>query len=64
MTRCVVVGSGMIGVLVIQVLREKGCRNIIAVDVDDDKLALADARGRRAHAESQRTSTCRRRCAS
>jgi L-iditol 2-dehydrogenase len=36
-----VVGSGMIGVLVIQVLREKGCRNIIAVDVDDDKLALA-----------------------
>jgi L-iditol 2-dehydrogenase len=37
----VVVGSGMIGVLVIQVLREKGCRNIIAIDVDDDKLALA-----------------------
>jgi L-iditol 2-dehydrogenase len=36
-----VVGSGMIGVLVIQVLREKGCRNIIAVDVDDEKLALA-----------------------
>ncbi len=36
-----VVGSGMIGVLVIQVLREKGCRNIIAVDLDDDKLALA-----------------------
>ena len=36
-----VVGSGMIGVLVIQVLREKGCRNIIAIDVDDDKLALA-----------------------
>jgi L-iditol 2-dehydrogenase len=36
-----VVGSGMIGVLVIQVLREKGCRDIIAVDVDDEKLALA-----------------------
>src|SRR5262245_4192903 len=36
-----VVGSGMIGVLVIQVLREKGCRNIIALDVDDEKLALA-----------------------
>ena len=36
-----VVGSGMIGLLVIQVLREKGCRNIIAVDVDRDKLALA-----------------------
>jgi L-iditol 2-dehydrogenase len=40
-----VVGSGMIGVLVIQVLREKGCRNIIAVDVDDDKLALAKRLG-------------------
>jgi L-iditol 2-dehydrogenase len=36
-----VVGSGMIGVLVVQVLRAKGCRNIIAVDVDADKLALA-----------------------
>jgi L-iditol 2-dehydrogenase len=36
-----VVGSGMIGVLVIQVLREEGCRNIIALDVDEDKLALA-----------------------
>jgi L-iditol 2-dehydrogenase len=36
-----VVGSGMIGVLVIQVLREKGCRNIVAVDVDAEKLALA-----------------------
>ena len=37
----VVVGAGMIGVLVIQVLREKGCRNIIAVDIDDEKRALA-----------------------
>ena len=37
----VVVGAGMIGVLVIQVLREKGCRNIIAVDIDDQKRALA-----------------------
>ena len=36
-----VVGSGMIGVLVIQVLRDKGCRNIIAVDVDNEKLELA-----------------------
>ncbi len=41
----VVVGSGMIGVLVIQVLKEKGCRNIIAVDVDNDKLALAKRMG-------------------
>jgi L-iditol 2-dehydrogenase len=36
-----VVGSGMIGVLVIQVLRARGCRNIVAVDVDNEKLALA-----------------------
>jgi len=37
----VVVGAGMIGVLVIQVLREKGCRNIIAIDIDEEKRALA-----------------------
>jgi L-iditol 2-dehydrogenase len=41
----VVVGSGMIGVLVIQVLREKGCRDIIAVDVDGEKLSLATRMG-------------------
>ncbi|RPI57353.1 MAG: galactitol-1-phosphate 5-dehydrogenase [Acidobacteria bacterium] len=41
----VVVGSGMIGVLVIQVLKDKGCRNIVAVDVDEDKLALARRMG-------------------
>jgi L-iditol 2-dehydrogenase len=39
--KVLVVGSGMIGVLVIQVLRARGCRNIIAVDVDNEKLALA-----------------------
>ena len=37
----VVVGAGMIGLFVIQVLRAKGCGNIIAVDLDDDKLKLA-----------------------
>ncbi len=40
-----VIGSGMIGVLVIQVLKDKGCRNIVAVDVDGDKLALAQRMG-------------------
>ena len=30
----VVIGSGMIGLLVIQTLREKGCRTILAVDID------------------------------
>ena len=37
----VVVGAGMIGLLVIQVLREAGCGTIIAVDMVDDKLAMA-----------------------
>ena len=37
----VVVGTGMIGLLLVQVLAAKGCRKLIAVDVDDDKLALA-----------------------
>ena len=41
----VVVGSGMIGLLVIQVLKAKGARNIIAVDVDPGKLALAQRMG-------------------
>ena len=41
----VVVGAGMIGVLVIQVLKAKGCRHIVAVDIDDDKLALARRMG-------------------
>ena len=41
----VVVGAGMIGVLVIQVLKTKGCRNIIAVDVDPQKLELATRMG-------------------
>jgi L-iditol 2-dehydrogenase len=40
-----VIGSGMIGVLVIQVLREKGCRRIVAVDIDNDKLSLASRLG-------------------
>ncbi len=37
----VVVGSGMIGLLVIQCLRLAGCGQIIAVDLSDDRLALA-----------------------
>jgi len=41
----VVVGSGMIGLFVIQVLRVRGCGKIIAVDVEDDKLALAGELG-------------------
>ncbi len=44
----IVVGSGMIGFLTIQALRLAGCSQVIAVDVDDAKLAKATAAG--AHA--------------
>ena len=37
----VVIGTGMIGLLVVPALRWAGCGNIIAVDIDDKKLALA-----------------------
>lgn len=37
----VVIGCGMIGLLVIQVLRERGCRSIAGVDIDSRRLALA-----------------------
>lgn len=36
-----VVGAGMIGLFVIQLLKVAGCKEIIAVDLDDDKLRLA-----------------------
>lgn len=37
----VVIGSGMIGLLVIQALRWAGAKNIVAVDLADNRLALA-----------------------
>lgn len=37
----VVVGAGMIGLLIVQALREAGCGPIIAVDLDEYRLALA-----------------------
>ncbi len=40
-----VIGCGMIGLLVIQVLRARGCRRVTAVDVDDGRLALAARMG-------------------
>jgi L-iditol 2-dehydrogenase len=40
-----VVGCGMIGLLVIQVLRDKGCGSIVAVDVDAERRALAERLG-------------------
>ncbi len=41
----VVVGCGMIGLFVVQVLRTRGCGNIIAIDLEDDKIALAKELG-------------------
>jgi L-iditol 2-dehydrogenase len=41
----VVIGCGMIGLLVIQVLRDKGCRNITALDVDASRRSLAEQLG-------------------
>jgi len=41
----VVVGAGMIGLLVIQSLRLAGCGSIIAVDIDEGKLAVAKKLG-------------------
>src|SRR3954453_12101032 len=43
--RAVVVGSGMIGLLVIQALKVAGCREVMAVDIDDSRLALAKELG-------------------
>ena len=40
-----VVGSGMIGLLVVQTLRLAGCGLIIAVDLEDSKLELAKSLG-------------------
>jgi L-iditol 2-dehydrogenase len=41
----VVVGSGMIGLLVIQALRHAGCGEVIAIDIDDGRLQLASELG-------------------
>ena len=41
----VVVGAGMIGLLAVQAFRVYGCRKIIAVDLEESKLALARTLG-------------------
>ena len=43
--RVVVIGSGMIGLLTMQVLRAIGCSSIAAVDPDPDRRALASRLG-------------------
>ena len=41
----VVVGSGMIGLLVIQAIRLAGCSRVIATDVNDHRLKVAESLG-------------------
>ena len=41
----VVVGTGMIGLLVVQVLKAYGCKQVIAVDIDPAKLEVAASMG-------------------
>ena len=41
----VVVGAGLIGLLVVQALKRAGCANVIAVDLDRERLALAQELG-------------------
>jgi len=41
----VVVGCGMIGLFVIQVLRARGCGRIIAIDLEEDRISLAKKLG-------------------
>jgi 2-desacetyl-2-hydroxyethyl bacteriochlorophyllide A dehydrogenase len=36
-----IVGVGTIGMLILQVVKAMGAKNIIAIDIDDDKLAMA-----------------------
>lgn len=40
-----VIGAGMVGMFVIQLLKIKGCKNIIAVDTEPGKLSLAKQSG-------------------
>jgi len=40
-----VVGTGMIGLLVVQALRAAGCAKIIAVDLDESRLSVAQKMG-------------------
>ena len=44
-TDVVVVGCGVIGLLLIQVLKARGCRQILAVDLDPHRLQLAASLG-------------------
>jgi L-iditol 2-dehydrogenase len=53
--RAVVVGSGMIGLFVIQALRVAGCSDVIAIDIDAGRLQLARQLGATQTIDSART---------
>ena len=53
-TAAVIVGSGVIGLLVIQVLRARGCTRIVAVDIDPYRLEKAREMGAQAVLRSDR----------
>ncbi|HET6450558.1 MAG TPA: galactitol-1-phosphate 5-dehydrogenase [Spirochaetia bacterium] len=53
----VVVGAGMIGLLIIQVLTASGCQQIIALDVDPSKLSRARELGASAALDSRNPDT-------
>jgi L-iditol 2-dehydrogenase len=57
--QAVVVGSGMIGLLVIQALRVAGCRRVIAVDIDAGRLELAKHIGASETIDSTQTDAVR-----
>jgi L-iditol 2-dehydrogenase len=40
-SRVAVIGTGMIGLLIVQVLKARGCASIIAIDVDESRLEMA-----------------------
>jgi L-iditol 2-dehydrogenase len=50
-----VVGSGMIGLLVIQALRHAGCEQVFAIDIDNDRLNLARELGATSTINSRET---------
>lgn len=50
----VVIGVGMIGLLIVQVLRNQAYRNVIAVDVNKDRLALAQSFGAHTKLDARR----------
>jgi L-iditol 2-dehydrogenase len=52
-----VVGAGMIGLLVLQVLRAKNCSRIYVTDLDDTRLRLADTLGATATINASKVDT-------